>query len=84
MSDFIILRTLEIKRRFEVLRVHAVPKCLPRKKEIALIFQKHWNKLVSPREVLYRQSDKIREMIEKAAEEGMIITDSVHEKEVFM
>ena len=84
MSDFIILRTLEIKRRFEVLRVHAVPKCLARKKEIALIFQKHWNKLVSPREVLYRQSDKIREMIEKAAEEGMIITDSVHEKEVFM
>ena len=84
ISDFVILRTLETKRRFEVLRVHAVPRCLARKKEIALIFQKHWNKLVSPGEVLYRQSRKTQELIEKAADEGMIITDSVHEKEVFM
>ena len=84
ISDFVILKTLQTKRRFEVLRVHAVPRCLARKKEIALIFQKHWNKLVSPGEVLYRQSRKTQELIEKAADEGMIITDSVHEKEVFM
>ena len=84
MSDFIIRRTLKTKRRFEVLRLHAVPRCLARKKEIALIFQKHWNKLVSPGEVLYRQSQKTQQLIEKAAEEGMIVTDAVHEKEVFM
>jgi len=84
ISNFLILRTLKTKRRFEVLRLHAVPGCLARKKEIALVFQKHWNDLVSPGEVLYRQSQKTEQLIEKAAEEGMIITDSVHEKEVFM
>ena len=84
ISDFIILKTLQTKRRFEILRVHAIPKCLARKKETALVFQKHWNKLVSPGEVLYRQSRKTQQVIEKAAEEGMIVNDSVYEKEVFM
>ena len=50
----------------------------------ALIFQKHWNDLVSPGEVLYRQSDGAQQVIKKAAREGRIVNDSVHEKEVFM
>ena len=84
ISDFVILKTLQRKRRFEILRVHAIPKCLAKKKETALVFQKHWNKLVSSGEVLYRQSRKTQQVIEKAAEEGMIVNDSVYEKEVFM
>ena len=84
ISDFIIARTLRTKRRFEILRVHAVPRCLAKKKETALIFQKHWNDLVSPGEVLYRQSDGAQQVIKKAASEGRIVNDSVHEKEVFM
>jgi superfamily II DNA or RNA helicase len=84
ISDFIILKTLQTKRRFEILRVHAIPKCLAKKKETALVFQKHWNQRVSPGEVLYRQSHKTQQVIEKAAEEGMIVNDSVYEKEVFM
>ena len=84
ISDFIIARTLRTKRRFEILRVHAVPRCLAKKKETALIFQKHWNDLVSPGEVLYRQSDGAQQVIKKAAREGRIVNDSVHEKEVFM
>ena len=83
-SSFLIRKTLETRRRFEVLRVHAVPKCLAKKKETALVFQKHWNDLVSPGEVLYRQSDGAQQLIENAVEEGMVVTDAVHEKEVFM
>ena len=75
---------MKTKRRFEVVRVHAVPKALATKKEIALIFEKYWNKLVSPGEVLYRQNSQTQVLMDKATEDGLIINDAVHEKEVFM
>jgi hypothetical protein len=84
LSDFIILKTMKTKRRFEVVRVHAVPKALATKKETALIFEKYWNKLVSPGEVLYRQNSQTQALMDKATEDGLIVNDAVHEKEVFM
>jgi hypothetical protein len=84
LSGFIILKTMKTKRRFEVVRVHAVPKILATKKETALIFEKYWNKLVSPGKVLYRQNNQTQVLMDKATEDGLIINDAVHEKEVFM
>jgi hypothetical protein len=57
---------------------------LASKKELALIFQKNWNDLVSPGEVLYRQNNQAEEVMREATEEGWIVNDSVYEKEVFM
>ena len=84
ISDFIISKTLKTKSRFEVVRLHAVPKVLASKKELALIFQKNWNDLVSPGEVLYRQNNQAEEVMREATEQGWIVNDSVYEKEVFM
>ena len=84
LSDFIISKTLKTKSRFEVVRLHAVPKALATKKELALIFQKNWNDLVSPGEVLYRQNSQAEEVMREAAEEGRVFNDTIYEKEVFM
>ena len=67
-----------------MVRLHAVPKALATKKELALIFQKNWNDLVSPGEVLYRQNSQAEEVMREAAEEGRVFNDTIYEKEVFM
>ena len=79
-----ISKTLKMKSRFEVVRLHAVPKALATKKELALIFQKNWNDLVSPGEVLYRQNSQAEEVMREAAKEGRVFNDTIYEKEVFM
>ena len=84
LSNFIISKTLKTKSRFEVVRLHAVPKVLATKKELALVFQKNWNDLVSHGEVIYRQNSQAEVVMREATEKGRIFNDIVHEKEVFM
>ena len=63
--------------------LHAVPACLAAKKADVLVFQKHWNELVSPGEAAFAHRGEGMKMLEEAMAQTQ--DDSiVHEKEIFL
>ncbi|MFO0867542.1 MAG: DEAD/DEAH box helicase family protein [Pirellulales bacterium] len=72
------------KRHRERVMWHAVPSVLARNKETVQLFQKHWNRLVSPGEALYAHRGAGEQAVREALEEGIAPASAVHEKEVFL
>lgn len=71
-------------RHRERSRLHAVPAALARNKELALVYQKHWNAHVSPGEVLYGHGDEGEAALREARERGQVQGTRVHSKEIFV
>ncbi len=67
----------------ELIMLHAVPEVLSRNKELAARFQEHWNRLVSPGEVIFTRRGEGRELILNAAEQGLVVEQDVATKEFF-
>ena len=71
------------KSSTELAMLHAVPACLAAKKADVLVFQKHWNELVSPGEAAFAHRGEGMKMLEEAMAQTQ--DDSiVHEKEIFL
>ncbi len=71
------------KRRRQMAMLHAVPGSLASKKELALLFQNHWNRHVSPGEVSYAHHGAGEEMLLDAKASGLTPEHSPRTVEVF-
>lgn len=63
---------------------HAVPSLLAKNKDTVAIFQRHWNRLVSPGDAIYAHRGEGEELVRKAVESGRSPATPIHEKEVFL
>lgn len=73
-----------LKRRLRrCAMIHAVPSSLAKNRELVAIFQRHWNRLVSPGQAQFTQRGEADAMLEEARRTGQVATTLVHEKEVF-
>ncbi|NNM27390.1 MAG: DEAD/DEAH box helicase family protein [Phycisphaerales bacterium] len=71
------------RRRRETVMLHAVPSPLARNKTLARIFQKHWNRHVSPGVALYAHRGPGRTELDAALQAGRVPRTLTHEKEVY-
>ncbi len=72
------------KERREVVMFHRVPSCLAGKKQHAKWFEAHWNRLVSPGEVMYAHSDEGKRAISFARSSGLISAPIKRLKDVYI
>ncbi len=63
--------------------LHAVPSALARNKELVAIFQRHWNRFVSPGEAVYAHQGPGRALVAQARREGWTSKARLHRKEIF-
>lgn len=71
------------KRTRERAMWHAVPSSLAKNKELVEIYQKHWNRHVSPGKAIYGLREEGDRILATARAEGLSPSGSVHEKDVF-
>ena len=71
------------KQRVSVMMYHAVPSCLANTKERAAVFQKYWNRHVSPGEVTYTRSANGKQLVEHAQMNGLVPEFGLHQKSVY-
>ena len=71
------------KSRSELAMLHAVPAALAKKKADVLVFQKHWNLLVSPGEAAFAHRGEGLKMLEEALAEPQD-SSIVHQKDIFL
>ncbi|MEE2825519.1 MAG: hypothetical protein VYE64_02705 [Planctomycetota bacterium] len=62
---------------------HAVPSALAKNREQAEIFQKYWNRMVSPGNLIYTQRGEGHDFLLEAAEKGLLISGKAETKEFF-
>lgn len=71
-------------RSTEMVMLHAVPSIFSRNKELASIFQKHWNAHVSPGEAMYAYRGQGAEILDAAQRKSQTPKTNAHQKEVFL
>jgi superfamily II DNA or RNA helicase len=64
--------------------LHAVPSAFAKNKDLALIYQRHWNAHVSPGEAAFAQRGEGERLVAKAVQSGTVPQSSMHRKEVFL
>jgi hypothetical protein len=72
------------RRRREMVMLHAVPTVLSRNAGLAEIYQRHWNRHVSPGAALYAHRGEGERLLQKARRDRQGPLDPVHRKEVFL
>jgi hypothetical protein len=72
------------KRKRELVMWHAVPGELAKNKDLAAIFERHWNQLVSPGAVVYAHHGEGELILEQARKDGHAPAGQMHHKEVFL
>ena len=72
------------QRRRGQAMLHAVPLALAKNKELVEIFERHWNRCVSPGQAIYAQRGAADETIDQARQRGQLPTGWVQEKDVFL
>jgi hypothetical protein len=63
--------------------LHAVPSALAKNKDLAAIFQRHWNAYVSPGEALYAHQGEGEQLIRRAERQGVTPQSPARVKEIF-
>jgi hypothetical protein len=71
------------RRRREPAMLHAVPTILARNKELVAIYERHWNRFVSPGQAVYALRGDGEQLIAQAANRRQLPRSSVHQKEIF-
>ena len=79
-----IMRPYLQRRRREMVMLHAVPTVLAINRDTAEVFQRHWNREVSPGRVVYARNDEGRQLIGEAATHDWLPKTIVHDKEMFL
>ena len=64
--------------------VHAVPSVLARNKDLVAVYEKHWNRYVSPGEAIYAHHGPGKDLLAEARRQGLSSKARVHEKEIFL
>jgi len=64
--------------------LHAVPSALARNRDLVAIYERHWNKHVSPGEAIFTLRGSADELLEQARKKSELSSSWVHEKEVFL
>ncbi len=64
--------------------LHAVPSAFAKNKDLAVIFQRHWNAHVSPGEVVFTQRGEGEQLLEFAMAKGLVPKTQPNRKEVFV
>jgi hypothetical protein len=72
------------RRRREMVMLHAVPSALARKKDLAEIYERHWNRHVSPGQALFAHRGDGEKLLREAQLNKAVPRGTVHEKEVFL
>jgi superfamily II DNA or RNA helicase len=72
------------KRSRRQAMLHAVPYALARNKEVVEIYERHWNRHVSPGQAIYALRGGADEEIERARRKGQLPKTWVQEKEIFL
>ncbi len=72
------------KFRREMVMLHAVPDPLAKKKQLVEIYQRHWNRHVSPGEAFFAHRGEGERMLEQCRRNGLVPDSAIHEKEVFL
>ena len=70
------------RRQMEML--HAVPSALAKNKDLAAIYNRHWNEYVSPGQAVYARAGEGRQLVQRSLSEGTTPSVQMHRKEVFM
>lgn len=71
------------QRRRRRVMLHAVPTALAKNKQLAELYQRHWNRRVSPGMVVYAYRGKGKALIDEARRLGQVPQGRVREKEIF-
>ncbi|QNN23392.1 DEAD/DEAH box helicase family protein [Planctomycetales bacterium ZRK34] len=71
------------KRQQWYAMLHTVPSALARHKDTAAIYQRHWNRHVSPGEAVYAHHGEGERMVAEARRTGRASRAMIHEKDVF-
>lgn len=73
-----------VRRERSLAMLHAVPTILGKNKELAELYQRHWNQHVSPGEAIFAQRGSGEETLERARRNGKVPLANVHDKEIFL
>jgi hypothetical protein len=79
-----ILARYFVRYRRHLAMWHAVPKVFAQNKRRVEVFQKHWNRHVSPGEAVFVKRGEAKELLEEVRAAGLEPDASVAEKEVFV
>ncbi|MDP6634481.1 MAG: DEAD/DEAH box helicase family protein [Phycisphaerae bacterium] len=72
------------RRRREMAMWHAVPTALARNKERVAVFEREWNRHVSPGKAVFAQRGQGEQIVAEAIRDGLAPSRAVHRKEVFL
>jgi hypothetical protein len=72
------------RRDLRQVMLHAVPAVLAKNKDLVAIFEKYWNRYVSPGEALYAHHGRGKELMAQARRQGWTSKARVHQKEIFL
>ena len=72
------------RRTREMAMLHAVPTELARHKSLVTIYEKWWNKYVSPGAAVYAHRGAGEELVDQMLREGRVPRGEVHKKEIFL
>lgn len=79
----IVARYFQRRRRTRYM-LHAVPAALAAHKDLVAVYQRHWNRNVSPGEALYAYHGAGEELVAAARRAGEVPGREIHEKTVFL
>lgn len=72
------------KRRRALAMWHAVPSAFAKQKELAALYQRHWNQRVSPGEAVYARHGEGERLVTEATQNGLVPRGQWHDKEIFL
>jgi hypothetical protein len=71
------------RQRRKLTMYHAVPSALAKNKDLVAIYNRHWNRHVSPGEAVYAHRGAGEELVANALRDGLAPTAQLHRKQVF-
>ena len=71
------------RRDRRMVMLHAVPSQLATKRDLVDVYQRHWNRLVSPGDAVYSKNDEGQRIISNAVHGKQLPQTVVHDKEMF-
>jgi len=72
------------RRERQTAMMHAVPSTLAKNKDLVAIFERHWNRHVSPGQAIYAHHGEGEKLVDEARRKKQTPSGEVHDKEIFI
>jgi hypothetical protein len=72
------------RRQREQVMLHAVPNLLAKNKDLVAIYERNWNRFVSPGEAIFALRGSGEDLLQSARTRGQAPSAFIHEKDVFL